>query len=94
MLYRLLIYWACISTLALIFTVYDKIAAKRYPKHRVREAVLMWISVLGGSAVMLVVMLLIRHKTLHKKFMIGIPLILLLQVVSLILLWKYGILTV
>ena len=34
---------------------------------------------LGGSAAMFVTMLIIRHKTKHPKFMIGIPVIMAVQ---------------
>ena len=37
---------------------------------------------------MYLTMRIIRHKTLHKKFMIGIPLIILLQIVLVLLLTK------
>jgi uncharacterized membrane protein YsdA (DUF1294 family) len=35
---------------------------------------------LGGSVMMFIVMRIIRHKTRHNKFMLGIPLIILLQI--------------
>ena len=76
------IYLAAISLIAIIFTCYDKIAATKLPKHRTPEATLLFISVLGGSVAMFVTMQLIRHKTQHKKFMIGIPLIIALQVIA------------
>ena len=38
--------------------------------------------------VMLLTMLVIRHKTRKPKFMVGIPLILLLQVAAAVVLWK------
>lgn len=81
MLYKALVIYLCaISLISVIVCCYDKIAAKRNPKHRIREATLLWLSALGGSVAMLVTMLLIRHKTKHKKFMIGIPAIIILQI--------------
>ncbi len=74
------IYLGVISLIAVIVTCYDKIAAKKLPKHRTPEATLFSISILGGSVAMYITMRLIRHKTLHKRFMIGIPLIIVLQV--------------
>ena len=74
-----LIYLAAISLVSVIVCCYDKIAAKRLPKHRTRESTLLLLSALGGSVAMLLTMLVIRHKTKHKKFMVGIPLIILLQ---------------
>ena len=75
----LIIYLAVISVISVILTVYDKTAAKVAKKHRTRESVLLLFSALGGSVAMFVTMLIIRHKTQHKKFMIGIPVIMLLQ---------------
>ena len=67
------------SLISIIVCIYDKIAAKHNPKHRTREATLLLLSALGGSVAMLITMLLIRHKTKHLKFMIGVPLIIALQ---------------
>ena len=75
----LLGYLLAISVISIIVCIYDKIAAKHNPKHRTREATLLLLSALGGSVAMLITMLLIRHKTKHLKFMIGIPLIIALQ---------------
>ena len=60
-------------------TVYDKWAAKHRTDRRIRESSLLAFSVLGGSAAMFVTMLIIRHKTKHPKFMIGIPVIMAVQ---------------
>ena len=75
-------YIAIISIISIIVCIYDKIAAKHNPKHRTREATLLLLSALGGSVAMLITMLLIRHKTKHMKFMIGIPLIIIIQVAA------------
>lgn len=71
-------YVCAVSALAVIFTVYDKIAAKCRIS-RVPEATLFVISLLGGSAAMYLSMLFIRHKTKHKRFMLGLPAILIVQ---------------
>ena len=63
---------------------YDKIAATKRPKHRTPEATLLFISVLGGSVAMYITMQVIRHKTKHAKFMIGIPVIMLLQIAAVV----------
>jgi len=86
MLKYFLIYIAVISVLAIIVTVYDKIAAKHNPRHRTRERTLFILSALGGSVAMYLSMKLIRHKTKHKRFMIGIPVIIIIQVGVLLLL--------
>ena len=73
---------AAISLVSIIVCCYDKIAAKHLTKHRTRERTLLLLSALGGSVAMLLCMLLIRHKTKHAKFMVGIPLIILLQIAA------------
>ncbi len=73
-----LIYFAAISLVSVIITVYDKKAAKS-GKRRIRESTLLLLSALGGSLAMYITMKKIRHKTKHKKFMIGIPVIMILQ---------------
>ena len=76
----LLAYLLIISVVAVCVTVYDKWAAKKRPKERTRESTLLLLSALGGSVAMLLTMLAIRHKTKHIKFMLGIPLIIILQI--------------
>lgn len=73
-------YIAAISLISVIVCCYDKIASKHMTKHRTRERTLLLLSALGGSVAMLITMFIIRHKTKHAKFMIGIPLIIIAQV--------------
>ena len=54
-------------------TVTDKAKAKR-AVWRIPEATLMLVGLFGGALAMYVTMKTIRHKTKHKKFMIGLPL--------------------
>ena len=77
-------YLAAVSILSCIVTVHDKISAQK-GKWRVPEKALFLLAVLGGSAAMYITMLIIRHKTRHKRFMIGLPAIFILQCVLLIL---------
>ncbi len=74
-------YLAVISLLAAALTVYDKLAAKTLPGRRIPERVLMGTALLGGAAAEYITMKLIRHKTRHKKFMTGLPLITALHVI-------------
>ncbi len=69
----LLIYFVLMGIVAVIITVSDKSAARR-GKWRVPEATLMLIGLFGGALPMFVTMRVIRHKTKHMKFMIGLPL--------------------
>ena len=83
------LYLAAISLIAVIVTCYDKLAAKKLPRHRTREKTLFLISALGGSVAMYLTMHLIRHKTKHKSFMIGLPLIFVAQVALAVALWYF-----
>lgn len=75
----LLLYAAVISLITAAVTVYDKIAAKK-GDWRIPEKTLLLLALAGGAAAELAVMLAIRHKTKHKKFMIGLPAMLILHV--------------
>ena len=75
-----LIYLAIISLISVIMTVSDKSRAKKH-RRRIAEKTLFGTAVLGGSAAMYLTMLLARHKTKHKRFMIGLPLIMIVQTV-------------
>ncbi|MBP3740747.1 MAG: DUF1294 domain-containing protein [Bacteroidales bacterium] len=76
---RLLLYYLLAVNL-LTFATYgiDKYKA-RHARWRVREASLLLLAALGGSIGALLGMHLFRHKTQHKKFRYGVPLILLAQ---------------
>ena len=78
-----LIYFAAVSIISAVVCAADKRRAVK-GKWRVSESTLFLLCALGGSAAMYITMRLIRHKTLHKRFMIGIPLIVVVQVVLLI----------
>lgn len=62
----------------------DKSRAKRHA-WRIPERTLFLISLLGGSVGSLAGMYLFRHKTKHMKFVIGMPLILLIQIAACII---------
>ena len=84
------VYIAVISVFSVIMCVYDKIISKKNRVElRVSEKALLILSALGGSAAMLLTMLLIRHKTKHIKFMLGIPLIIVAQSVIVFLLFYF-----
>lgn len=87
-----IIYFAAVSLVSVFVTVYDKRAAKS-GKRRIRESTLLLLSALGGSLAMYITMKKIRHKTKHKEFMIGIPVIMLLQISAIVYLYfvYYGV---
>ena len=78
-----LIYLLVINFYAVVITVSDKKLAKAGAR-RVPEKKLFITAALGGSLGMYITMRKIRHKTLHKRFMIGIPLIMAAQCVVII----------
>lgn len=79
-----IIYFAVISFITAVVTAIDKYKAKK-GSLRISEKALFILALLGGSLSEYTTMRLIRHKTLHKRFMIGLPLIMLLQLTAIIL---------
>lgn len=78
-------YILIISLVSVVVTIKDKSCAKK-GKWRVPEKTLFILSALGGSVAMYITMKAIRHKTQHKRFMIGIPLIMAAQAAIIVLL--------
>ena len=74
-----LYYLIAINVLTLILFGVDKLKAKKH-WWRIPEATLLLIAGMGGSAGALGGMYLFHHKTMHKKFYIGVPVLLLLQI--------------
>ena len=66
------------------FFVYgiDKLKAKRN-RWRIPESTLLLLAVIGGSVGALLGMKVWHHKTMHKKFTYGIPLIIAVQILFL-----------
>lgn len=80
----LIIYLTIINVLSFILMLADKYRAKKN-LWRIPERVLLGSAVLGGSIGALCGMYLVRHKTRHLKFTVGIPVILALQIIACIL---------
>ena len=78
MLTYLLYYLAFINLLLFVLMGVDKAKAKRGSR-RFPEATLFFLAVAGGSLGGLLGMAVFRHKTLHKSFRIGFPVILIAQ---------------
>ena len=74
-----LIYLAAINVVTFFLYGVDKWKAKR-AKWRVSEAALIWMAVFGGSVGAWLGMKAWHHKTQHKKFTYGLPLILMAQI--------------
>ncbi len=76
---RVLIVWlVCVNIAAFAACAADKRRARR-GQWRVRERTLFLLAALGGSVGLLLGMNLFRHKTKHRSFTWGVPLILLCQ---------------
>lgn len=76
--FTFLVYFSLISFITAIVTVTDKFKARRN-RWRIPESTLFILAILGGSVAEYATMRIIRHKTLHKRFMIGLPVIIVLQ---------------
>ena len=81
----LLVYLVIINALTLLFMLVDKVKAKRN-LWRIPARTLLSLCALGGSLGGLLGMKLFRHKTLHLRFSIGIPVMLAVHVVILVFL--------
>lgn len=79
MMESLLYYFVCVNVLTFLVYGIDKWKA-RQGKWRISEATLLLFAVIGGSIGAWLGMRVWRHKTMHKKFKYGLPLILLVQI--------------
>ena len=86
-------YIIVVSLCSIVVCVYDKKISKRNNvKLRIPEKSLFIWSAVGGSVAMYITMRLIRHKPKHVSFMVGIPVIFVLQVAVIGALAYFGIL--
>lgn len=76
-----LIYLLIVNAVSFLLMLIDKQKAKK-KKWRIPEATLMGFAAIGGSIGALMGMYTFRHKTLHKKFTLGIPAILIVQLTA------------
>ncbi|WP_455526423.1 DUF1294 domain-containing protein [Huintestinicola sp.] len=79
----MLIYFLIISFYSIMLTCSDKRLAVKGSR-RVPEKKLFGAALLGGALAMYITMRTIRHKTLHKRFMIGLPVIIILQTAAVV----------
>jgi len=75
----IIIYLIAINVVTFFLYGIDKWKAKR-SKWRIPEATLLGLAVIGGSIGAWIGMKVWHHKTMHKKFKYGLPLILLAQI--------------
>ena len=74
-------YIAVMTAVSFCMCGIDKLKAKRQ-LWRIPESTLLLTAAAGGSLGLWAGMYVFRHKTLHKKFTIGVPLIICLQVIA------------
>lgn len=78
---------AAVNLLAFVLMGVDKSKARR-GAWRIPERVLFLAAIAGGSVGAIAGMFAFRHKTKHLRFVLGLPLILLLQLTAALLLTR------
>lgn len=76
-------YLVVINIIGLLLMYLDKYFAKNH-MYRISEKSLFFIVIIGGSIGSIIGMYKFRHKTKHKQFVIGIPVIIFIQLAILI----------
>ena len=85
---KLLAYYIVfINLLGIILMFLDKRKAVKN-RWRISENTLMFTALIGGSLGCLIGMYIFRHKTKHKKFTIGIPVLLIVNILCIIMIIK------
>jgi uncharacterized membrane protein YsdA (DUF1294 family) len=74
----IIIYLIAINVITFLVYGIDKWKAKR-SKWRIPEATLLGLAVIGGSIGAWLGMKVWHHKTMHKKFKFGLPVIIIIQ---------------
>ena len=82
MIWLVVIYAAVMSLITFAAFGIDKYKA-RTGRWRIQERTLFLLALLGGGVGAFLGMKVFHHKTLHKKFVIGIPIIMLTQLIFL-----------
>ncbi len=77
----LVIYFFIINLFAIFLMKYDKVKAINN-QYRVSEKALFLIALILGGIGIYIGMYLFRHKTKHVKFTVGIPLIIILNILT------------
>lgn len=83
-----LLYLVIINIITFLVFLADKIKAKNN-SFRIRESILLLLTILGGSSGALLSMILFRHKINKLKFTIVIPITFIVHRVLLILTFNY-----
>ena len=79
----ILIYLLIVNALGLLLMIVDKNRARKRLR-RISENNLFTVAILGGSLGSIIGMQMMHHKTRHRKFTIGMPVILVCQMALLL----------
>lgn len=82
-----LIYLLVINVVTFFFYGDDKARARR-GVWRISEATLLFLALIGGSVGAFLGIQFFHHKTKHKKFTIGVPVIFVLQMIAAFMVYK------
>ena len=77
---EILPYLIVINGIGIVIIVYDKFAAQ-VGFWRIPEMFLLFIAAIGASFFMCIIMQIIRHKTRRRKFVYGIPIIVIIHII-------------
>lgn len=83
------IYLGAVNVTAFVLFGADKLAAKMHWR-RISERTLIMSAIIGGSVGASFGMEMFHHKTKHKKFSVGLPLILVLHICIALFWFLYG----
>ena len=75
----LMYYLLTVNAAGFLLMLIDKVKARKN-RWRIRESVLLGTAAIGGSVGVFAGMQAFRHKTLHKRFSIGVPAMMTAQV--------------
>ena len=75
------VYLAAVILAGFILPPIDKHRAEK-SEWRIPEKTLFIVAFLGGALAMYISMRIFHHKTLHKRFMIGLPVIFILHIIA------------
>lgn len=79
-------YFVFINIVGVLVNIFDKYRSVKH-KWRIRERTLWLVALFGGALGSYLTMLLIRHKTKHKSFMMGMPVLMIFQIATMVYLF-------
>lgn len=77
----------CINIASFLINCIDKYKAK-HGKWRIPESTLWLFAIIGGATGGFTAMQMIRHKTKHKSFMTGMPILMIIQITAIVYILK------